>query len=129
MVYLAKKNGAVVHHTDKNAMKLDGIERPDMEITDAEFEAANGLLRIINNKIIVGKTAEEKAEEARQAKINGYKEELAKIDREAGAVRCIRGLALEVAKKNGITSGKDYESLKNFESRADVLRGKISASA
>jgi len=45
-VYLAKKNGVVVIHADKQAMKeLDGIEKPDMTITQAEFEAAGGLVR------------------------------------------------------------------------------------
>ena len=49
MVYLAKKNGAVVHHTDLAAMKaLGGIETPDMEITDEEFAAAGGLARLID---------------------------------------------------------------------------------
>jgi hypothetical protein len=128
MVYLAKKNGVVVHHTDKKAMReFDGIEKADVEITDAEFEAANGLLRIINGKIVIGKTAEEKAEDARQVKIDGYKAELAQIDRDAGAVRCVRGLALAAAQKSGITSGKDYGNLKDFEDRADVLREKIKA--
>jgi len=64
MVYLAKKNGVVVHHTDLGAMKaLDGIDKPDMEVTDAEFEAAEGLARIINGKIFLGKTPEEKTAE------------------------------------------------------------------
>ena len=61
MVYLAKKDGGVVHHTSLEAMKqMDGIEKPDMEISDEEFEAAGCQARIINGKIFIGKTDEEK---------------------------------------------------------------------
>jgi hypothetical protein len=64
MVYLARKDGNVVHHTDPQAMKdLDGIQNPDMAVTDEAFEAAGGLVRIINNTIVVGKTDAEAAEE------------------------------------------------------------------
>jgi hypothetical protein len=85
MVYLAKKNGAVVHHTDLGAMKaLDGIDKPDMEVTDAEFEAAGGLARIINGKIFLGKTAEEKASEKtaadNAARLKFLKQQLADTD-------------------------------------------------
>jgi hypothetical protein len=49
MVYSAKKNGTVVHRTDIAAMKvLDGINMPDVEITDEKFEAAGSLVRLIN---------------------------------------------------------------------------------
>ena len=85
MVYLAKKNGVVVHHTDLGAMlSLDGIMEPDMEITDAEFEAAEGLARIINGKIFLGKTAEEKAAEKTAAdnavRLKFLKQQLADTD-------------------------------------------------
>jgi hypothetical protein len=45
MVYLWNKNGAVYHHTDlAAAAQLDGLtETPDMEISEADFEAAGGL--------------------------------------------------------------------------------------
>jgi hypothetical protein len=60
MVYLAKKNGTVVHRTGLVAMEvLDGINKPDLEITDEEFEAAGGLVRLINGEIFIGKTAAE----------------------------------------------------------------------
>ena len=62
MVYLARKNGAVIHHTDMEAMKtMDGIGKAEMEISDEEFEAAGSLARIIDGKIFIGKTDEEKA--------------------------------------------------------------------
>jgi hypothetical protein len=59
-VYLAKKNGVVVHHTDKTAMQdLDGISNPDLTVTDKEFDAAGGVARLIDGEIVLGKTAAE----------------------------------------------------------------------
>jgi hypothetical protein len=61
MIYLIKKNGLVIPHTDLEAMEaLDGISTPDMTITEAEWEAAEGLARIIGGEIILGKTDAEK---------------------------------------------------------------------
>jgi hypothetical protein len=40
-VYLAKKNGTVIYHTDLAAMEqLDGISKPDKTVTVEEWEAA-----------------------------------------------------------------------------------------
>ncbi|MDR2048359.1 MAG: hypothetical protein LBP69_02795, partial [Treponema sp.] len=64
MIYLIKKNGLVIPHTDLEAMQaLDGISTPDMTITEAEWEAAEGLARIIDGEIVLGKTDAEKREE------------------------------------------------------------------
>jgi hypothetical protein len=72
-VYLAKKNGSVVHHTDIKAMgDIDGVE-PEKQITDTEFEAAGGLVRIIGGEIFVGKTNEEKAAERHEALVEAAK--------------------------------------------------------
>ena len=65
-----------MHHTDLNAMKeMDGIEKPDLVITEEEFEAAGGLVRLIDGKIFLGKTdaeksADETAETVRQCRRN-----------------------------------------------------------
>jgi hypothetical protein len=81
MVYLAKKNGAVVHHTDLAAMKaLDGIKTPDMEISDEEFEAAGGLARLIDGEIFLGKTNAEIAAETGAERIRFLKSQLANTD-------------------------------------------------
>jgi hypothetical protein len=65
MIYLIKKNGRVIPHTDLEAMEtLDGISNPDMTITEAEWEAAGSLARIIDGKIFIGKTDDEKEREA-----------------------------------------------------------------
>ncbi|MDR2178440.1 MAG: hypothetical protein LBP20_10440 [Treponema sp.] len=60
MVYLAKKNETVDHHTDAAATEvLDGINAPNMEITGEEFEAAGGFARLINGEIFLGKSGAE----------------------------------------------------------------------
>jgi hypothetical protein len=80
MVYLAKKNGAVVAHTDLEEMKrVDGIAKADKIISDSEFEEAGGLVRIINNKIVVGKTD---AEAATESAVKGATAELVEIQTE-----------------------------------------------
>ena len=122
-VYLAKKNGMVIHHTSMDAMKkLDGIEKPDMEITEAEWEAAEGLARVIGGKIFLGKTDVEKSED----QVTEWKNELSQIDREAGVSRAVRGAILETAKKASVT-GLDVDALQQFEDRAEPLRKKIRA--
>ena len=80
-VYLAIKGDVVVHHTDLSAMqKMDGISKPDKTITEEEFNATGGLVRLINGKIFLGKTeAEKKAEEAAET-IKELKVKLAETD-------------------------------------------------
>jgi hypothetical protein len=46
-VYLAKKNGAAIHHTDLAAMEqLDGISEPDKTVTVEEWENAGSVAYI-----------------------------------------------------------------------------------
>ena len=60
--------------------KMDGISKPDKTITEEEFNAAGGLVRLINGKIFLGKTeAEKKAEEAAET-IKELKVKLAETD-------------------------------------------------
>ena len=80
-VYLAIKGDVVIHHTDLSAMKtMDGISVPDMTITEEEFEAAGGLVRLIDGKIFLGKTDAEKASEEAIEKIRVLKMQLAETD-------------------------------------------------
>jgi hypothetical protein len=124
MIYLAKKDGRVVIHANKQAMMaLDGVT-PEKEVSENEFYAAGGLVRIIEGKIFLGLTDAEKAEEEKRKKIDAYKAELASIDNEAGAGRAVRGLALEAAEKAGIR-GEDFDRLLELENEAAVLREKI----
>ena len=80
-VYLAIKGDVVIHHTDLSAMKtMDGISVPDMTITEEEFEAAGGLVRLIDGKIFLGKTDAEKTSEEAIEKIRVLKMQLAETD-------------------------------------------------
>jgi hypothetical protein len=99
---------------------------PDKTVTEEQFSETEGLVRVINNKIVLGKTEEERAEEEKQAMIAGYKAELAAIDREAGAGRAIRGLALAAAEQNGIT-GEDYDRLAGIKERAEAIRESLAS--
>ena len=62
-IYLAKKNGMVIFHTDLDAMKeLDGIEKPGKTVTIAEWEAAGSMAYIDSaGKIQLGEQPEVKA--------------------------------------------------------------------
>jgi hypothetical protein len=85
MVYLARKNGAVIFHTDLAAMeRLDGVNTPEKTITEAEWNEAGGFARIIGNEIFAGKTGEEKAAEKaetdRAVALAGLKKKLAETD-------------------------------------------------
>jgi hypothetical protein len=70
MIYLARKENdggtfSVIAHTDLAAMRqLDGIGRAEKIVSEAEWEEAGGLARIIGGKIFVGKTPEEREVEA-----------------------------------------------------------------
>ena len=82
MVYLWKKNGVIYHHTDlKAAVQIDGLTAaPDMTVEDADFEAAGGIARLVNGKIILGKSAAEKQVEKNEQKIITLKRQLAETD-------------------------------------------------
>ncbi|MDR2742250.1 MAG: hypothetical protein LBB98_08890 [Treponema sp.] len=62
-VYLAKKNGTVIYHTDLAAMEqLDGISEPDKTVTVEEWEAAGSTAYIDSSgKIILGEPEDVKS--------------------------------------------------------------------
>lgn len=81
MVYLAKKGNGVIHHTNLKVMKeIDGVETPDMEITDEQFEAAGCLARLVNGSIVIGKTDAEKQAQENADRIRVLKDCLAQTD-------------------------------------------------
>lgn len=110
-VYLGIKGDVVVHHTDLDAMKkMDGITKPDMTITEEEFEAVGGLVRLIDGKIFLGKTdAEKKAEETAE-KVAEYRKNLADTDY----------IAYKLAEVSGDTDS--YNALK--KEYAEVLKNR-----
>jgi hypothetical protein len=96
MVYIARKNGGAVHHASLEAMRqMDGIDRPEMEVSDAEFEAAGGLVRIIGGEIVLGKTEAEQAVETAERRKVEIDAELREIDALSG--RAARAVAIAVA--------------------------------
>jgi hypothetical protein len=82
MVYLWKKNGTVCHHTDLAAAAgLDGLTAaPDMEISELDFEAADGIVRLVDGEIILGKTEVEIEAKENERKIIVLKRQLADTD-------------------------------------------------
>ena len=62
-VYLAKKNGAVIFHTDLAAMKeLDGVSKPEKTVTIGEWEAAGSVAHIgASGAIVLGEPSEVEA--------------------------------------------------------------------
>ncbi|MDR0909372.1 MAG: hypothetical protein LBM77_06350 [Spirochaetaceae bacterium] len=127
MVYLAKKNGEVVHHTDKAAMKaLDGISKADMEVEDDVFEAAGGLARIIDGEIFLGKTDAEKTAEANAERSAEINRELAAID--AKSARASRAVAIAVSEGRTPDAG-DVSKLTGLESQANALRTELAGLA
>ena len=55
---------------------IDGIDNPDMQVSESAFEAANGLVRIIDGEIILGKTQAEQAVETERESLNTEEVEL-----------------------------------------------------
>jgi hypothetical protein len=120
-LYLAKKDGGIVVHADKQAMfDLDGIEEPDMTVTEEEFYAADGLVRIKDNIIVLGrKTAAEEAEEENRKRIAEIDAELDEIDRKS--IRPGRAVSHALA-KGKTAPAHDVSKLDEYEERADTLR-------
>jgi hypothetical protein len=125
MVYIAKKGSGIVHHSDKVAMEeLDGINEPDLTITDDEFEAAGGLVRIINDKIALGKTSTEIAAEEAQCRIGAISAELQSLDAKSG--RPARAVSRAIAKGEQ-PDPTDVAKLDEYEGRAASLRSELTS--
>jgi hypothetical protein len=120
MVYLAKKNGAVIHHTDLDAMQdMDGISTPDLTVTDEEFDAAGGLARIIDGAIVLGRTDAEVEEEEAERRVSAIDAELRSIDAKSG--RPARAVSRALAKGEQ-PDPADAAKLDEYEGRAASLR-------
>jgi hypothetical protein len=94
MVYLAKKDGGIIHHTDLDAMKeLDGIGKPDKTVTDQEWEKAGSTAYIDSTgQIVLGEPEE----------VTARKQEIAALEKEEADLQ--REL-----------DGKDYKVIKASE--------------
>lgn len=113
----------MVCHTSLPAMMdIDGIATPDMEITEAEFEAVHGLVRLIDGEIILGKTDAETAAEDHAKRKAEIEAELQALDAKSG--RAARSVALATA--SGKTPVKaDVDKLSEMESAAKSLRTEL----
>ena len=80
-IYLAIKNNEIVINADFENMKVvDGIEKPDLVVTESEFIENEGIARIENGKIVLGRTQEDKDERAALGRLSGLKRQLADTD-------------------------------------------------
>jgi hypothetical protein len=80
MVYLARKDGKVIVHADQQAMfELDGVT-PERSLTEQEWTAAEGMARIINGEIFLGRTDAEKQRELDEVELQELKTEIASRD-------------------------------------------------
>jgi hypothetical protein len=93
-VYLAKKNGAVIFHTDLAAMeRLDGISTPDKTITMEQWETAGNTAYIdVSGEIVLGEPEDVKAKKSE-----------------------INSLTIEEAALQSELDGKDYKVIKASE--------------
>jgi hypothetical protein len=97
MVYLAKKSptGPVVAHADQQAMQdMDGLS-PEKIISDQEWQEAEGLARVINDKIFLGKTDAEKAVEQARNRVDQIYGEIDALEQKS--IRSARGMAIALA--------------------------------
>lgn len=119
-VYLAIKGDVVVHHTSLSAMfELDGIAKPDKTVTSKEFEEAGGLARLIDGKIFLGKTDDEKKKDADNERIAEIDKELTEID--LSAARSSRAVAYAFAMGETPESA-DVAKIKEYEEKSAELR-------
>jgi hypothetical protein len=82
MVYLWKRDGSVCHHTGlAAAARLDGLTAaPDMEVSEAAWDAAGGLARLADGEIVLGKPEAEIQAEENGRRIAALKQKLAETD-------------------------------------------------
>jgi hypothetical protein len=125
MIYLARKGTEVVHHTNLDAMKtMDGIDAPDLTVPESEFELAEGLIRIIDGEIILGKTAAELTAEKANARLQAIDAELQSIDAKSG--RPARAVAAAIA-KGEIPNPADVARLEEYEQKSVHLRSELNS--
>ena len=115
-VYLWKVGDNVVYHTSlEAAAQLDGLSRqPDKTVTEAQFSAAGSLARLINNKIVLGKTAQEEADEEARKRTAEIDARFAEIEREI-----VRPM---IAYIKGSPDQHDTNKLNALDAEAQVLR-------
>ena len=97
-LYIGKRaDGKLTWNTDLEDMKqIDGVTTVLKKVPIEEFEAADGLVRLINSEVFLGQTEAEKDEEEKRDKIIELKRHLERIDVESGAGRAFRKVAIDM---------------------------------
>ena len=115
-VFLWKVGDGVVRHTNlEAAAQLDGLSRqPDKTVTEEQFSAAGCLARLINGKIILGKTAREEADEESRKRIAEIDARFAAIEREI-----VRPM---IAHIKGSPDQYDVDKLTALDAETQMLR-------
>jgi len=124
MIFLVKDSGKVRAFNTEAEMKAAGFNKAGLKVTEEVYNSNGCYARIVEGNIVVGKTEDEIAEQERQEQIAEYLGQLEAIDRQAGAGRAVRGLALATAEQAGINND-DYERLSGFEEQAEAIRGQL----
>jgi hypothetical protein len=119
MIYLAKKNGILIIHTDIKAMgDLDGVN-PEKTVSDADWAAAGGSAYIKNGEITLGPDPQKVAERELQDHQARIDKELEGIDLKS--IRPIRSALSAIA--NGETQkADDLEKLAELNAKSEELR-------
>ena len=94
MIYLIKKDQGVRVFYSEAEMKKAGYSKADKTVMEEEFNSNGCYARVINGKIVVGKTPEERAAEEKQGQIAEIMGEFEQLDRESGATREVRDVSL-----------------------------------
>jgi hypothetical protein len=115
-VYLWKVGDHVVYHTSlEAAAQLDGLSRqPDKTVTEAQFSDAGSLARLINDKIVLGKTAQEEVDEGVRRRIAAIDARFAAIEREI--------MRPMIAHVKGSPDQYDVNKLNALNAEAQALR-------
>jgi hypothetical protein len=123
MVYIAKKGNEAVFHTDLRAMRdFDGIETPELTLTEEEFEAAGSLVRVIDGTLVLGNSDAELNAEKACRRLREIDAELQSIDAKSG--RPARAVAAAIAK--GLPPDPaDVPRLEEYDQRSASLRSEL----
>jgi len=96
MVYLVNNNGKIRVFYSEEKMKEAGFKKADLTVTEEKFNSNGCYARLIDEKILVGRTEAEIAEQENQEKIDEYMAQLKQIDLDSGAGRAVRAMVTEM---------------------------------
>jgi len=92
MVYLVKENGEIRVFYSENDMKEAGFKKPDLTVSEEEFNSNGCYARVIEGEIIVGKTQTERQIEELTGQIAKIDDQLDALDRKYLTPRILSGI-------------------------------------